>query len=230
VVDRLNPFDLVFGGLADERFPLLAEGIATAGRDPRDRDAFVLVREVVELLRELAPEPGVGDGIKEMVAFVHASYLYWVDGRCRVRFERDTLDRMLGAQSGAAPVAMTLGRSYYLEVPPRRVWGMPVEGAPPEPLDGCFVAPAAGRVSVVAVFGLQPNRDGFTVVEVSGPRAARLARDDGSLVFSPKLEGGAAAGLFQIVGELELVELAFRFHDLVGPTGASPGVATVGVA
>lgn len=228
--DRLSPFDLVFQDLAADRFPRLVDGIASAGRDPRDRDAFVLVREVVELLQELAPDQGSGEGIRELVAFLHASFLYWIDGSCRVRVERDTLDRVLTDVSIAAPVAATLARSYYLELPIHRVWGTPVEGGPPEPLDGCFVAPADGRVSVVAVFGLQPNRPGFTVVDLAGPRAGRLAREDRSRLFSPKLEGGQAAGLFQVIGDLELLELVYRMNDLLGPNGASVGSATVGVA
>ena len=92
---RLTPFEAILGELAADRFPALEAGIAAAGHDPRDRDGFVLVREVVELLRELRPDPGVGAGVKELVAFVHACYLFWLDGRCQVSIDRSSLERLL---------------------------------------------------------------------------------------------------------------------------------------
>ena len=228
VNQRLTPFDAVFGSLAPERFPVLREGIASAGADGRDRDAFVLVREVVELLRELAPDQ-IGEGVGELVAFVHACYRYWLDGERRVAVARDSLERLLrDATNGSATVTAT-GASYYLQLAPQRVWGTPVEGAPPEPLDGWFAMPAGDVMSLVAVFGVHPGRAGLTVVPAAGGRAARLSREDGSPLFSPQLAGGAVAQLFQIVGEAELVELAFRLHGLLGPAGALLGTEEVTV-
>ena len=77
---RETPFTLVFETLARERFPLLRQGLASAGRNPRDRDAFLMVREVVELLREIEPDEGMGEGIGTMAAFLHHAYLYWANG------------------------------------------------------------------------------------------------------------------------------------------------------
>lgn len=233
--DRLTPFDLVFGELAAERFPALRAGIAAANRDPRDRDAFVLVREVVELLRDLAPGGGGGEGeggegIRELVSFVHACYLYWVDGACGALVGREKLDRALRERDWSLTGGDLTGSCYYLQLAPHRVWGTPVEGAPPEPLDGCFVIPRGDSAGLVAVFGLHPTRDGLTVVEAAGPRPRQLSREDGSPPFSPKLEGGDAAGLFQVVGESELLELVYRCHGLLGPAGATPGSRQVSVA
>ncbi|MBM4185959.1 MAG: hypothetical protein FJ206_01480 [Gemmatimonadetes bacterium] len=221
---RPGPVELVFGGDLDDRFAPIAEGIAAAGYDPRHRDGFVLVREVVELLRELAPaEAASSVAVSELVAFLHAAYLYWADGRCRVRVDRAVLDRCLGAESGTPPVAPSVSRSYYLELPSQRVWGEPILDCPVEPLDGCFVIPRDGRLDLVAVFGLHAQRDGFTVVDASGERIPRLSRSDGSGLFSPRLPGGAAAGLFQLTGSQELMELGYRMHQLLGPAGAVPG-------
>jgi hypothetical protein len=71
------------------------------------------------------------------------------------------------------------------------------------------------------VFGLQPERAGFTVVEVSGSRPVGLARADGSALFSPTLPGGVAARLFSLVGAEELLELGWR---LVGVGSQESGV------
>src|SRR5262249_27723088 len=92
---RPTPFDLVFGELADVRFPALERGIRKAGYDPKSRDAFTLVKEAVELLRELLPDEGMGAGMDDFVAFVHAGFAYWLDGRPIVQIDRETLDRVL---------------------------------------------------------------------------------------------------------------------------------------
>lgn len=227
---RLTPFEVVFGELAAVRFPALQAGIAEANHDPRDREAFVLVREVVELLRDLAPDQGVGEGVRELVGFVHACYLHWLDGVCRVRIGRDSLERLLRDADWVPSSGVMAGASYYLQMAPQRVWGRPVPHGPAEPLDGCFVIPRGKGAEIVAVFGLHPGRDGLTVVEAAGSRlSGRLVREDGSPLFSPRLEGGAAAGLLEIVGEAELLELVYRCHGLLGPGGAAPGVRTVGV-
>lgn len=221
---RLTPVGAVFGDQLDARFAPIAEGLASAGTEPRDRDAFVLVREVVELLRELVPpEEASPVAVAELVAFVHAAYLYWVDGQCRVRVARPTLERRLGLESARALVAPTVARSYYLELPSQRVWGEAVAGGPAEPLDGCFIQPRDGWLSVVGIFGLHPSREGLTIVDAGGARDPGLVRMNGTALFSPQMAGGASAGLFQVTGNQELVELGYRFHEMIGPAGAMPG-------
>jgi hypothetical protein len=223
MTSRPTPFDLVFGELADSRFPPLERGIRHAGYDPKSRDAFTLVREAVELLRELVPEEGIGAGIEDFVAFVHAAFAFWLDGRAIVQIDRETLDRVLrDPPSPPEPPPAEGGRTYYLQLPPQRVWGEPREGAPPEPLDGCFILPGS-ELALVAVFGLYPGRDGFTVVQARGPRRERLVRPDRTPLFASRFEAGAA-GLFAVTGTEELLELGHRCHALLGPPGAEPGI------
>jgi hypothetical protein len=57
---------------------------------------------------------------------------------------------------------------------------------------------------------MYPDRPGFSVVEVAGSRPSPLMRPDGSPLFSTTLPGGAAAGLYSLVGEEELLELGWR--------------------
>lgn len=207
--DRVGPYALVLGTIAPERFPALREGIAAAGRDPRDRDAFLMVREVVELLRELEPEEGLGEGIATMAAFLHQSYLYWMDGERTVTIEVAALERALVCEGPAGSPRP----SSYIQLPPLRVWGIGVEGGPAEPLDGWFVSQSGESLSVLAIFGIHPGRAGFTAVEVGGPRPGSLERADGSALFSAALPGAAQAGLASIVGAEELLELAWRLRS-----------------
>lgn len=210
-VDRVTPFGLVLGTIATERFPALRDGIAAAGRDPRDRDAFLMVREVVELLRELEPEEGLGEGIATMAAFLHQSYLYWMDGARTLTIETDALEQALaGVRPPQRPQSQPPSPSTYVQLPALRVWGVGVEGGPAEPLDGWFVSPNGDILALLAIFGIHPGRAGFTAVEVVGPRPVSLQRADGSALFSAALPGAAEAGLASIVGADELLELAWR--------------------
>ncbi|MBX3145386.1 MAG: hypothetical protein KF785_01340 [Gemmatimonadales bacterium] len=226
MTDRLSPFDLVFGSIAAERFPALRDEMAAAGHAPRDRDAFVLGRAAVALLRELGPDDTLGEGVNELVALTHAAYQHWLDDQAVVALDRATLDQLLRDEARrATPVPD--GRSYYLQLPERRIWGEVETEVPREPLDGCFVIPMENRIELVAIFGLQPGRDGFTVVAASGVPGQPLARPDGTPLFAPRMAGGAAAGLWEITGGEELVELVHRCHALLPATGAAPGMQRV---
>jgi hypothetical protein len=188
----------------------------------------VLVKEVAELLRELRPDEGAGVGIDEFVAFVHASFLHWLDGSAVVELDRATLDRLLTAAPPRPPPAPP--GAHYLQLPARRVWGEPLADEPPEPLDGCFVRPAGAGLECVAVFGLHPGRPGITVVLASGERPGELRRVDGSRPFSPTLAGGAKAGLHGVAGSEELLELVYRVLAALDGAPLRPGRQQVTVA
>jgi hypothetical protein len=203
---RPTPFDLAFAELADARFPGIRDALAAEATDPADRDAFLLNRDVVTMVRELRPEEGVGTEIGQLAALVHHVYLFWDAGRPVVAL--DTAETA-GILSGGARSPARL--PAYFEVPERRIWAEPVPSSPHEPLDGCFVhAAPGGAVRVLGVFGLHPDRPGFTVVEAAGPRVPHLARPDGSALYEPLLPGGAAAGLHSLAGGEELLELGYR--------------------
>jgi hypothetical protein len=221
---RPTPFDLVFADTAGTTFPDIGLALSRSGTEPRDRDAFLMAREVVSLLRELRPEEGLGEGIDQLAALVHHSYLFWAAGCPVVQLTGEQLGDLLGALApGAAehpgPAA------YYVQFPERRIWAQAVAASPPEPLDGCFIYPWPDETSlrVLGVLGLHAERAGFTVVEVAGPHPFALHRPDGSRLFSPTLPGGAAAGLFSLAGEEELLELGWRTRTLpaVAPVEAS---------
>ena len=175
MAERIDPFTLVFGILAEERFPgpgRLA-GRAT-GRVETDRDAFILDRAVVELLRDLVPEPHEADGISEFVATLHHAYLYW---RAGGRWCRSTGPRrgtpLPGRDRHPASDHPTDRPSTYYRFPERLVWAPLTPEAPHEPLDGLFVrATAPATITCSASSGCTPRRPGFGVAgaRVPGPR------------------------------------------------------------
>jgi hypothetical protein len=215
MAERPAPFELLFGDLAEERFPQVRTALETAGRSADDRDAFLLNQDVVALLRELRPDEGLGEAIDHLVGLVHHAYLMWEAGKWAFRLTRDRAMTVLRGDrlpdgSDSAPLA------YYLQWPSRLVWAQIASEEPHEPLDGWFVSPATGHgsIRVLGIFGLHPERMGFSVVEVTGARPTALARPDGTPLFASVLPAGNDAGLYSLVGAEELLELAWRSHGL----------------
>lgn len=216
LLPRPNPFDLAFEASAQTSFPLVREAITDAGLDPRDRDGFLMLRDVVTLLRDLRPEEGLGEGIDQLAALLHHAYLFWNGGSIAFELSAEQLLDLIrhGPVSGEDD---TEPPPYYLRLPERKIWAQVVPGQAHEPLDGYFqhLAPEPGILRVLGVFGMHPDRPGFSVVEVAGPKPLALARTDGSPLFAPTLPGGAAAGLLSISGEEELLQLGWRTREVV---------------
>ena len=78
----------------------------------------------------------------------------------------------------------------------------------------------APQLRVLGIFGLRPEREGFSAVETAGPRPVALERPDGTPLFSPVLAGGQAAGLYSLVGGEELLELGWRTRALANSLSA----------
>lgn len=207
---RPTPFDLALAEFAAVRFPALRDALDASGTDPADRDAFLLGREAAQALRDLRPDDGLGEGIRELAALLHHAYLPWAGGCRTVEVDRPTLDRLLEGEPGAASPS----GAPYAQLPSRLLWAEAVPGGPPEPLDGLFLHPSAAGLRALGVFGLHPDRAAFTVVEVEGPRPGVLVRVDGSAPYSPTLAGGTAAGLRSLAGGEELLDLAWRLGAL----------------
>lgn len=212
---RPTPFDLVFSRLAEERFPRIRAAFEAAGRDAADRDAFLMEREVVSLLHELRPAEGLGEGIDQLAALLHHVYLFWEAGLPAYTVAEESLPDLLATSQAPAAAAQDGPRAMYAEFPERRVWAEVMEGTPPEPLEGCFMhSVSPEELRVLGVFGLRPERMGFSVVETGGPRPPALARPDGTPLFAPALSGGDRAKLHSLVGAEELLELGWRTRAL----------------
>lgn len=212
---RPTPFSLVFDNIAPEQFPAIRQQLVARGVDPRDRDAFLMVPEVAALIRMLRPADGVGEGMDQLVAFTHHAWLYWLDEQPLVDLDEAGLEALLAPQQAGAG-ARPARSAWYVRVPERRVWARVLEDQAHEPLDGCFVHTGpAEHLRVLGVFGLHPDRGGFSAVETEGPRPGELQRDDRSAPFSTTLPGGAAAGLYSLVGAEELLALGWRSAGVV---------------
>ncbi|HEX9895314.1 MAG TPA: hypothetical protein VGA78_15400 [Gemmatimonadales bacterium] len=208
-----DPLGLLLGGEVEQGLEKVRDALQAEQRDPYDRDAFLMSPTVVELIREARPDTGYGETIDQVVALLHLAYLYWQEGRQVVELDDPGLETVLAAPAGsdgASSGPPVRPPAYYVRLPPRRVWASPVEGQNAEPLDGWLAARTGDLIRLVALFGVRPDRDGATVVAAEGSPPGNLAREDGTALFAPVLPGGAAAGLYSIVGTEELLELAWR--------------------
>jgi len=219
---RPTPFDLVFSRSAETVFPTIRTALERDGQDPADRDAFLVIPEVVELLHDLRPAEGLGEGMDQLVALVHHAYLLWDAGLPTLTLTGDRLSALL--ESPPSPVAAPeeAPRAYYAQLVERQVWARVIDAQAAEPMDGCFVHAAGADLRVLGIFGLRPDRDGFSAVETAGPRPRELERPDGTPLFSPVLTGGQAAGLYSLVGSEELLELGWRTRALTGELSVAP--------
>ncbi len=203
-MSRTTPFALVFGELAEERFPALKASLTGAGIDPADRDAFVLDRAVTEFLRDLVPEDAPPESLHEFIAVLQHCYLFWEAGS------------RVGGSAGSALPHWPLPASPpdrlpgYYQLPTHLYWGQLEPDAPHEPLDGLFIHQWKDAIRALAIFGMHPERPGFTVSEVAGPPPGPLPkRADGSEPYAPQMEGGTAAGIRSVSGPAELLALAW---------------------
>ena len=221
---RPTPFALAFGEI-EPRFPAIAEALQQDGAAATDRDRFVLLEPVGRLLREIVPEDAGADALEAHVLLLHHAYLFWAAAQRVFQISEAELRRAVGETRITTRLPHP---AQYLQLPELRVWGAPHDASPPEPLDGMFVSEAAsgaGAIEVLAIFGMRPDRPGFSAVGLEGradpddPAAGEIeiaaARDDGSAPFAPQLAGGTAAGLYSVANGGELLLLTGRLLRLL---------------
>jgi hypothetical protein len=205
---RPTPLELVFSRLADTAFPAIRKAVEQGKVIPTDRDAFLLIPEVVRLMRDLRPEEGIGEGMDFLVALGHHAYLAWDAGSLTVPLTVAETEELLDGTSLATPDIGETPKAYYAQFLEHQVWAKVIDEESAEPLDGCFVhSTPSGALRVLGIFGLRPERLGFTAVEAAGTRPDSPARPDGTPLFASTLGAGR---LYSITAGEELLELGWR--------------------
>src|SRR3954452_10518535 len=100
--DRLTPFDLAFPDAAESIFPAIRQALESTRQNPRDRDAFLMVREVITLVRDLRPDEGIGEGIDQLTALIHHAYLFWATGQRIIEIAVNQLSALLASDGSLA--------------------------------------------------------------------------------------------------------------------------------
>jgi len=234
---RPTPFGLVFADVATERFPAIAATLTQQELSSADRDHFVLLEPVGRMLRDIVPQDAGPDALEAHVLLLHHAYRHWAAGGWVYRIGERALEQ---AASGKRIASHLPHPALYLQLPELRVWGVTTAGGPPgppEPLDGVFVSEtsAPGGIAVLGIFGMRPDRAGFSAVGLEGhadvddPVGTEMevaaARDDGGAAFGPTLAGGAQAGLYSLANAGELLLLTCRLLATL-PAPAAGGMGT----
>ncbi len=211
---RTTPFALAFSEI-EPRFPAIAEALQQDGAAVADRDRFVLLEPVGRLLKEIMPEGAGADALEVHALLLHHAYQFWAAEQPVYHISDEALRRAALQKRITTELPHP---AQYLQMPELRVWGTPNESSPPEPLDGMFVSEAdsAGEIAVLAIFGMRPDRPGFSAVGLEAhPELEIAARDDGTPLFAPTLAGGSAAGLYSVANAGELLLLTCRLLTLL---------------
>ena len=216
---RPHPFALVFGEMADEKFPAVRDAL----KGNLALEHFLMTPAAVELLHELRPDEGLGNAVDDFVAFVHAAYCYWHDGARTVSLTEPAVRGAMdgggrrtedGARDPQSPFStLRPPSSVYIQIPPRTLWSQVESSDIHEPIDGWFVVPEGDTLRVVACLGLHPERPGLSVLTAIGAAPVALHRENGTAPFAPTMEGGAAAGLHSVASAEELLWLAWQAHS-----------------
>lgn len=233
---RTSPFALVFSELAPRHFPEIRAAIGADATAAADRDRFVLLGPVGQLLRDMAPDDTPPETLEGFIRLVHHAYRHWAAGGWVYDVAPERLERAVHG----GPLRSTLPiEALYLRLPALRVWGAARNGEPPEPLDGVFLTATGtpGSLAALGIFGMHGERPGFSAVAVDGHADAEHAtigeieipteREDGSPVLAPQLAGGAQADVYSVADAGELLLLVCRLiHDLPAPPRAAERAAT----
>lgn len=220
---RATPFSYVFAGIADLKFPAIVAALEQTGGIEADRDQFVLLEPVGRLLRDIVPSDASADVLEAHVRLLHHAFCHWVAHGWVYRVGEAALARVVASSTLTSRLPRP---AFYLQLPELRVWGTATPGDPPEPLDGMFVTESLpDGVAVLAIFGMRPDRPGFSAVGLEGRADAddpngneieiAAARDDGTAPFGPTLAGGSAAGLYSVASPGELLLLTCRLLSLL---------------
>jgi hypothetical protein len=231
---RPTPFGYIFRDVADAQFPAIDKAMDQAGAIEADRDQFALLEPVGRLLQQIVPEDASPDVFEAHIRLLHHAFCHWAAHGWVYSISETALARSFSHRV----ITDRLPRpALYLQLPELRVWGTPTPEGHAEPLDGMFVTewlPAG--VAVLAIFGMRPDRPGFSAVGLEGRADTddagvneieiAAAREDGSPPFGPTLAGGSAAGLHSIANPGELLLLTCRLLSLLplDPTPDPPGI------
>lgn len=225
---RLTPYELVFTERFDaEVFPKIAAEASRHDVDPLQPDRFQLLAAVGDAVRDVVPPEAPADALEQYRALLYHAFNFWSFEKRLYLLEPATARYLVEAAPGLEGWDLAVPHpSVYLQLPANLFWGSVSPAAGPEPVDGFFVACAAGedplgvpfqRVAVLVVLGIRRHRAGFSVIpfdtEVGPGIAAEWALPGGRETgtdFQTVLPGGEISGLYSILTTNEVLKLVGR--------------------
>ena len=209
-MSRPHPFEMVFSHFAEATFPEIR---ADAPEPAMDITALAKLPSFQRLLAEMGSPDQTEqdpDTVGEYLVLLFVAYRYWLAGAHTVSVDRRTLDAAI--EHGPRRATDVAHDACYVALPQHCCWATIGDDQPHEPIDGMFVvmSRANTEITIAAILGLRPGREGFSQVTVTGgvddvPEASRAMRTP---PFAPIMEGGAESGFKSVVSKGELLLLA----------------------
>jgi hypothetical protein len=242
---RLTPYELAFGSadFENETYPGIREEADVRGSDTAVPERFFMLAAVGEWLRAMRPdtEPDgaestlpSADVVKEYGALLFHAYRFLDRGRHFHTIGVPLLRQLLSEERVGDWTFRAPSDAGYVQFPRQLLWARIDDEAPAETVDGFFwsiVDPDVGRpgrIDILLVLGMHPDRPGFSVIDASAPLPApapghwadSTARPDGN-DFSNILPGGELRDLLAIVSTAEVLKLVSRLFHYIDRTPGS---------
>ena len=225
---RTTPFEIAFPVRArvDALVASVAHEAAARGTDPVVPDAFVAFASVGAFLAELHGEDAPRVALLELGALTfHA--VHFVRAGCPLFLLETAASRhLVTAAPSGSPVPPA--QAGYVQLPQHLFWTNGVEGGAPESVDGMFwTAGREGRLHVLPIVGLRPDRPGFGALSLPDAPLAHAERWVHATMrerggdYASVLPGADLDGLYAIESAGEVLKLLGRFFAYVAGTPAA---------
>lgn len=237
---RLTPFEIAFSD-RDRFEDVVAAATAEAERrgvDDTDPDEFSTLAAVGDLLVEMH-----GEEVPRVELVQHGLLLFHSVHFARAGRPLYLLDaaatRALVRTAPVGPPELP-SDAGYLQLPQHLFWVAGLEGGSPESVDGLFwTVSRAGRLHVLAIVGVRPDRAGFGALSLPDAPLAHAADwmhadiREGGGDFTSRLAGAELDDLCAVESAGEVFKLLARFFAQTAtvrgtPEGPRPAPGGVG--
>ena len=222
---RLTPFEIAFPDA--DRLEALAAAVHDEGArravDPTHLDGFLGLTAVGDFLAVVHGDGGQGQDVPRVALLGYGTLAYHAvhfvrSGRPLFFLTTPATRRLVGRAPAGTPTPPS--PAGYLQLPQHLVW-TGGEGATPESIDGAFWTVATGgRLHVLPVTGMRPDRPGFGTLAVPDAPLAHAgdwlnAAAGAEHGFRSDLPGAELDRLYAIRSAGEILQLMARFFALV---------------
>lgn len=216
---RYTPYELSLPGrdFADEQFDAIARELESRGIRTAEPAAFVMIRAAHEALEAIGGVATEAELAREHAVLLYHAFHFHRAGEPLYLLGIHAARYLVEVEADPKAAPSPPEPAGYLQLPRHLFWAQPLEGRPPEAVDGLFwCTPGEDRLSVLLVVGMRGDRPGLSVVAVPpvpladaalwATEKTRAAGDD----FAGTLPGAELDRLYSLETAGEVLKLVAR--------------------